>query len=353
MKIAIVGAGVMGLNAALECQARGHQVTLYDQFDPLHTQGSSHGNSRIIRLDYPDPFYLKIMIEGYPLWQKLNTKLSARIFTESGICTFGDPNHPDLQTLEQGLITNNIPYQKLDHSQTTFPALQLAENEVAIHNPIAGWANPDLFRAKATEYLLNHGAQRIQKLVLEPNELKNEHDAVIITIGAWAKELLKLPVIINCQTFAYLQVPNPQDHTKVWIETNEHGIYGFPPESPTSNKIKFGVHSPGPEIKPQNPERTVSQEKLALLRDFAKRRFNINNPELINPESCLYTNTSNTDFLWGELEPGIFWASPCSGHGFKFGPWIGARLADFAEQKFHPSAYPRFYYQYNSSSFQT
>lgn len=342
MKIAIVGAGIMGLNAALECQARGHQVTLYDQFDPLHTQGSSHGNSRIIRLDYPDPFYLNIMVDGYSLWKQIDKQLGGQIFRESGIFTFGDPTHPDLQSLEQGLINHELPYNKLNHNQALFPALQLEPHEIAIHNARAGWASPDTFRTKATNHLLANGAQRIQEKVEDPTFLKATHDAVIITAGAWAKSLFNLPVTVNCQTFAYLQVPNPEAHTKVWIESEEHGIYGFPPESPTTNKIKFGVHSPGPEVDPSNPERPVTQEKLDLLIDFAKRRFGIAIPELIDPQSCLYTNTANTDFLWGELNPGVYWASPCSGHGFKFGPWIGTRLADFAEQKLHPSAYPRF-----------
>lgn len=342
MNIGIVGTGVMGLSTALACHQRGHLATLYDQHTPLHTQGSSHGNSRIVRLDYPDPFYLEIMLQGYPLWSQINLLLQKPIFTESGIVTFGNPQTPDLQTLEQGLIANNIPYDRLDHTQTIFPALHLSTNEIAIHNPVAGWANADLFRQTATEFLLSHGHRRIQTHLPDPSSVKKDHDALILTLGAWSKELLSLPVTVNCQSFAYLRVANPAEHTKVWIDSNEHGIYGFPPESPTTDLIKFGVHSPGPEVDPTNPGRPVSEEKLELLRQFARSKFNITNPELINPQSCLYTNTSNTDFLWGEYSPGIFWASACSGHGFKFGPWIGERLTDFAESKLQPSAYPRF-----------
>jgi sarcosine oxidase len=342
MDIGIVGTGVMGLSTALACHQRGHKVTLYDQHPPLHTQGSSHGNSRIVRLDYPDPFYLEIMLQGYPLWKNINLLLQKPIFTESGIVTFGDPKTPDLQTLEQGLISNKIPYDRLDHTQTIFPALRLTENEIAIHNPVAGWANADLFRQSSTDFLLTHGHQRIQTHLPDPTLFKKDHDALILTLGAWSKQHLNLPVTINCQTFAYLRVPNPAEHTKVWIESSEHGIYGFPPESSSTDLIKFGVHSPGPEVDPANPIRPVSEEKIDLLRQFAQSKFNITNPELINPQSCLYTNTATTDFLWGEYSPGIFWASPCSGHGFKFGPWIGERLTDFAESKLHPSAYPRF-----------
>lgn len=36
MNIGIVGTGVMGLSTALACHQRGHRVTLYDQYLPLH-----------------------------------------------------------------------------------------------------------------------------------------------------------------------------------------------------------------------------------------------------------------------------------------------------------------------------
>jgi sarcosine oxidase len=346
MKIAIVGAGVMGLSTALACQSRQHQVTLFEQFDGPHTLGSSHGNSRIVRLDYPDPFYLQIMTEAYPLWHQLNKTLNPHIFTECGIFTFGLPSHPDLISLQAGLINHNIPHDQLDSTQSYFPALKLQPDEIAIHNFIAGWANPNLFRSTATTRLLANGAIIVNEFIPDPSKLLSQFDRVTVTAGAWAKQLYSLPVKVNCQTFAYLSVPNPVDHTKVWIEAqntgpDQHGIYGFPPE-PGQSTIKFGVHSPGPEVDPTNPDRPVSAEKLDLLLDFARRRFGLSNPELINPQSCLYTSTVNTDFIWGEPEPNLFFASPCSGHGFKFAPWIGERLADFAEGKLIPGDYPRF-----------
>ncbi|MFD8820274.1 FAD-dependent oxidoreductase, partial [Streptomyces sp. NPDC059627] len=46
--------------------------------------------------------------------------------------------------------------------------------------------------------------------------------------------------------------------------------------------------------------------------------------------TCLYTMTPDRRFLVGEV-PGVpqaLLASACSGHGFKFGPAIGAALAD-------------------------
>ncbi|MBS1712480.1 MAG: FAD-dependent oxidoreductase [Armatimonadetes bacterium] len=342
MKIAVVGAGVMGLNAALAAQERGHETTVFEQFEPMHTQGSSHGRSRIIRLDYPDPFYLKIMLEGYPLWKSLNQRLGVQVFHECGIFTFGDPDHPDLQTLEQGLIEQNIHYDKTGPGQSHFPALHLDEEEIAIHNPVAGWVDADLFRTYARTCILDHGGAWNSIKIERPESLVGSFDSVIVTAGSWAKKMFNLPLTVTAQTFAYLQVPNPKHHTKVWIETGEHGIYGFPPESIDRPLIKFGVHSSGDEVDPDDPARPVSEEKLWLLRDFAQRRFAIPNPELTGPQACLYSRTSTEDFLWGQIGGNLFWASPCSGHGFKFGPWMGERLVDFAEGKLLPQDFPRF-----------
>ena len=43
-------------------------------------------------------------------------------------------------------------------------------------------------------------------------------------------------------------------------------------------------------------------------------------------ETCFYTNTSDESFVLERHGPVVV-GSPCSGHGFKFAPLIGERLA--------------------------
>ena len=43
MKVAVVGAGVMGCATAWALRERGADVTLFEQFEPGHVRGSSHG----------------------------------------------------------------------------------------------------------------------------------------------------------------------------------------------------------------------------------------------------------------------------------------------------------------------
>ena len=51
--------------------------------------------------------------------------------------------------------------------------------------------------------------------------------------------------------------------------------------------------------------------------------------ELVGAETCFYTRTADESFVL-ERHGRIVVASPCSGHGFKFAPAIGERLANLA-----------------------
>jgi sarcosine oxidase len=47
-------------------------------------------------------------------------------------------------------------------------------------------------------------------------------------------------------------------------------------------------------------------------------------------EKCYYTVTKSEDFLidWSDEHENVLVVSPCSGHGFKFGPVIGKVVSD-------------------------
>jgi sarcosine oxidase len=52
-------------------------------------------------------------------------------------------------------------------------------------------------------------------------------------------------------------------------------------------------------------------------------------PQPVETESCLYTTTADESFVL-ERRNGLVIGSACSGHGFKFAPAIGRRLAALA-----------------------
>ncbi len=52
-------------------------------------------------------------------------------------------------------------------------------------------------------------------------------------------------------------------------------------------------------------------------------------PEPVGAETCFYTTTPDERFVL-ERRGRVVIGSACSGHGFKFAPAVGARLAELA-----------------------
>ena len=64
------------------------------------------------------------------------------------------------------------------------------------------------------------------------------------------------------------------------------------------------------------------------MQDWARRRFEALVPTA-EPETCLYTNTPDNDYVLDRIGPVVI-GSACSGHGFKASPAVGRILADLA-----------------------
>ena len=54
-------------------------------------------------------------------------------------------------------------------------------------------------------------------------------------------------------------------------------------------------------------------------------------PDPVSVETCFYTVTSDESFIL-ERHGRVVVGSPCSGHGFKFAPLTGRRIASLAEE---------------------
>jgi sarcosine oxidase len=94
--------------------------------------------------------------------------------------------------------------------------------------------------------------------------------------------------------------------------------------------LKAGEHIAGPDTDPDEPG-AVNDESVDRLRKWVSTRFPDIDPEPVHAETCLYTNTDDERFIL-ERHGRVVVGSPCSGHGFKFAPLIGKRLAALATE---------------------
>ena len=87
VKVSVVGAGVMGLATARVLAQRGHDVTVYEQFELKHKRGSSHGTSRIFRLSYDEEHWIRLAQRAYELWRELEQESGRTLLELDGLWT--------------------------------------------------------------------------------------------------------------------------------------------------------------------------------------------------------------------------------------------------------------------------
>jgi sarcosine oxidase len=88
----------------------------------------------------------------------------------------------------------------------------------------------------------------------------------------------------------------------------------------------------GRQVAPDDRDRSIDQPLLEQVRAYAAELLPGLTGEVIEAVSCRYTMTPDEHFILDRhpAYPRIVIASPCSGHGFKFGAVIGRILADLA-----------------------
>ncbi|MBI4261507.1 MAG: FAD-dependent oxidoreductase, partial [Actinobacteria bacterium] len=80
----VVGAGVMGTAAAWHLARRGRSVLLLERFRIGHPNGSSHGPTRIWRLAYDHPDYVRMARASVEDWTALEEASGERLLIRTG-----------------------------------------------------------------------------------------------------------------------------------------------------------------------------------------------------------------------------------------------------------------------------
>jgi sarcosine oxidase len=329
VNVAVVGAGVHGLAAARALARRGVDVTIYEQFELDHKRGSSHGDSRIFRLSYPEPEWVRLAQETLPLWRELEGESGTRLLELNGIIEFvRGPEEGSRGALEQ----EGARVEMLDPDEVVrrYPMVAPPPGTVGVFQADAGI----VLAAKARQAFLAGARTRGARLeagrrVANLDEL--DEDVVVVTAGAWAKPLLAragidLPVIPTSETVCYFRldadspVPSIVDFKPGGLG---HGTYAL---ADPVHGLKLGIHKSGQSLDPDEPL-PPDPALIDRMRETAARYFPTVEREPVGLDTCLYTNTDDERFIL-ERHGRIVVGSACSGHGFKFAPVVGERLAD-------------------------
>jgi sarcosine oxidase len=336
--VIVIGAGVMGGATARVLASSGVSVTLIEQFHVGHTRGSSHGRSRIFRLSYSDEMYVAMAQESMSLWRRAEQDTGTTLLTVTGGIDIGVGIEANAEALRRcGACFSMV--RGADAAER-WPQLDLCDQSQVLFQHDAGILAADravkTFVASAVLAGARlHDHARVDSLAQDDGgvtavagDLSFRAPVAVVTAGAWAGPLLEgagvtLDVVPTRETVAYFRHEGATPPTVV--EWGSPAVYAL--ASP-GHGIKVGEHIAGPTADPDD-EGHADETSIARVAAWVARRFIRAEPEPVEAETCLYTNTTDQHFVV-ERHGNVVVGSPCSGHGFKFAPLVGKRLATLA-----------------------
>ena len=356
--VIVVGAGIMGLSAAAELTRRGQRIAVLDRYTVGNPNGSSHGETRVIRTAYFEhPGYVPLAQRAWKAYEALGAESGAPVLQRTGGLYIGAP--------DSNLISGSLSaatLHGLDYRYGEDVELQRLANRIVVPDgSTLFWEDQCgvLFAGRVLGALtriceIRGSAVRVGTTALYWRPLGNEVEvmtskgavrarSLVLCPGPWTSDLLpelELPLTVTRQVTGYSSPQRRGDFAApgfpvVCVETDTEFFYILPccaTGGPNQNKLKLGSHVPGTATTPASVNRNVGLDDLATLRSGLRRFLPEAVGPILTPDVCLYTMTADGHFII-DIHPdhkNVVFATGGSGHAFKFGPVIGEAVADLA-----------------------
>jgi sarcosine oxidase len=320
-KVAVVGAGVMGCAASWALAARGADVTLYEQFGTEHKRGSSHGRTRIFRLAYPEPHWVELAQEALDGWRELERGAGRDLLALHGLVELCSSLEASSQAV---LAARGIEHRLLDRDELRERRVEVPDGWVALWQPDAGV----VLAEEARHAFLELAQPRLETQHRVESLDDVDADVVVVTAGPWITKLVPdLPVRVTRETVAYFARDGAPMPSVVELDaaSRRHAMYAL--HDPTFG-VKAGAHQVGHVADPDVAE-PADPAIVDRVVEWMRARLPDVDPNPVATESCVYTSTVDESFVL-ERRGRVVVGSACSGHGFKFAPAVGRRLAALA-----------------------
>jgi sarcosine oxidase len=353
--VIVVGLGGIGSAAACWAAARtGLRVLALEQFAFDHPHGASDDVSRIIRLSYHRPDYVRLARRAYRAWAEIEREAGVRIVTPTGGLDIFPPGAAiEPVDYAASMEAEGVPFETLgtDEVVRRWPQWRLPEGTTTLFQADGGIADPSVANAAHRRLAIEAGAT-----LREHNRVSAIHDVghdelvvetaagdrlttrrVILAADAWTNELLGplgagLPLTVTQEQVAWFEPTDPAafapDRFPIWIWMDDPSFYGFPTHAAPGPKI--GQDVGGRVVTTQTRSYEPDPDALARLDAFRGRTL----PGLgarIRAKTCLYTLTPDRDFVVDRLpdHPAVI-AVQGAAHAFKFASVLGRIAADLA-----------------------
>jgi len=345
--VAVIGAGVFGAWSAWSLTAGGARVALVDAYGAGHARASSGGESRIIRVSYGgDPIYSAMAQASLPVWAALSDRQGRLpILHRTGVLWVSPADDDYMGRSLAWLRDRGLAHEAFDRAGLTarFPQMSFREGEAGFLETTSG----ALIAGRGVRAVVaDAGLQVVVAKAGPPVQVNDVYEvadgvrarSLVYACGPWLpglfrdalggritptrQEVYHFGAAAGDARFAPPALP-------VWADFNAGDlVYGMPDLEGQGFKFAFDVH--GPTVDPDTQSRQPTPDGVARARDYLAGRFpGLARAPLIHARVCQYENSCNGDFLIDRL-PGherVWLVGAGSGHGFKHGPAVGARVA--------------------------
>ncbi|MDZ7278778.1 N-methyl-L-tryptophan oxidase [Pantoea eucrina] len=350
----VVGSGSVGAAAGFYATQAGLSVLMIDSAHPPHSQGTHHGETRLIRHAYGEgERYVPLVLRAQQLWDALERQSGERIMHRSGILNLAPHTSPFIQNVIKSAERYQLNVQVLQANdvQQRWPQITVPEGYIGVFEPESGFLKCEqavrswiqLAEQAGCAQLFNCGVTAIgrdgdlQQVTTQEGVFRARK--LLVSAGTWVSQLVdNLPISPVRKVFAWYQADGRYSENNKFpgftVEMpNGNHFYGFPADN---NALKVGRHDGGQPMrtpadrKPFGSVAADGSEAFGFLRQFL--------PGVgvcLHGEACSYDNTPDEDFIVDTLpgEPNRLIITGLSGHGFKFASVLGEIASDFAQDK--------------------
>ena len=365
--VIVIGLGAYGSASLRALADQGVDAIGIDRFQPPHTFGSSHGETRITRQAVGEgAAYVPLVQRSHAIWRELEARTGLDLLNQCGMLLSAPAGgisrvHGQDSFFATTLAVaknHGIAHEELGAAEIMrrFPQFILNEADIGYFEPGAGFVYPERCIAAQLAVAAEKGATiRTGETVLGIEQIgdsvcvrtdKDSYSAsrVILSAGAWVPALaggvFARRLRVYRQTLHWYEAvdPAPYDPVRcpvfitVWGPGEEDNFYGFP-IPPGGSGVKVATERYRRTVDPEHLDRSVTpKDEREMFETHIAGRLAGLSPLCLESAACCYTVTPDAQFLI-DTHPDqdrVLVVSACSGHGFKHSAALGEAIAERA-----------------------
>jgi sarcosine oxidase len=348
----VIGLGGFGSAAAYWlARSLGDEVLGLEQFELGHGHGASQDHSRIVRLSYHRPDYVRLARRALETWSQVVSDAGERLVHQTGGLDLAPPGAAiGLDEYIASMTACRVPFEQLDAAEVMrrWPQWRISDATRGLFQADAGFVDPSLATRAHQRLARELGAALIERTPVtglrwtggEAEVMTADGayraGAVVLATDAWTNELLeplgqRLPLTVTREQVTYFEATDAEafmpDRFPIWIWMDVPSFYGFPTYGQPGPKIGEDVGG----VETTARTRSYDPDPAGLERSnafVAEHLPGMHGREILT-KTCLYTMTPDRDFVLDSL-PGMPGVHLCLGaaHGFKYASVLGRILAE-------------------------